>query len=44
MIIKRNDSLVVELIFYDTIDDNVLELAVIISRYHGKWEFCKHRE
>ncbi len=32
--------------FYDTgtIDDSLLKFAVIISRYDGKWVFCKHRE
>lgn len=29
--------------FYDTADDGLLEFAVIITKYCGKWVFCKHR-
>ncbi|MGN0424720.1 MAG: NUDIX domain-containing protein [Acetatifactor sp.] len=34
----------VEIIFYDTIDDSLLDFAVIISKTNGKWVFCKHKE
>ncbi|MBQ7123081.1 MAG: NUDIX domain-containing protein [Oscillospiraceae bacterium] len=30
--------------FYDNIEDNLLKFAVIISKYHNKWVFCKHKE
>lgn len=30
--------------FHDTADDALLKFAVIISRYRGKWLFCRHRE
>lgn len=30
--------------FYDTVDDRLLQFAVIISKSNGKWVFCKHRE
>ncbi|MBQ8404277.1 MAG: NUDIX domain-containing protein [Clostridia bacterium] len=30
--------------FYDNIDENLLKFAVIISKYNGKWVFCKHKE
>ena len=30
--------------FYDNIDENLLKFAVIISKYKGKWVFCKHKE
>lgn len=30
--------------FYDIIEDSKLKFAVIISKYEGKWVFCKHRE
>lgn len=33
-----------EVKFYDTVDDALLKLAVIISRSNGKWVFCKHKE
>ena len=34
----------VEVKFYDSIDDKLLKFAVIISNTNGKWIFCKHRE
>lgn len=33
-----------EVNFYDCIDDKLLKFAVIISKAKGKWVFCKHRE
>lgn len=30
--------------FYEEVPDELLKFAVIISRYNGKWIFCKHRE
>ena len=33
-----------EVNFYDTIDDELLSFAVIIARTNGKWVFCKHKE
>lgn len=33
-----------EVNFYDTIDDELLTFAVIIAKSEGKWVFCKHRE
>lgn len=30
--------------FYNSIDDGLLKFVVIISKYHEKWVFCKHRE
>lgn len=33
-----------EVNFYDTIDDKLLTFAVIIAKSEGKWVFCKHRE
>ena len=30
--------------FYDSVDDSKLKFAVIISKYNGKWVFCKHKE
>lgn len=34
----------VEVNFYDEIDDNLLKFAVIIARTNGKWIFCKHKD
>ena len=34
----------VEVNFYDSIDDQLLKFAVIIAKTNGKWIFCKHRE
>ena len=30
--------------FYDEVDDELLKFAVIIAKTDGKWVFCKHRE
>ena len=35
---------ILEVKFYDTMDDVFLKFAVIISRSNGKWVFCKHKE
>lgn len=29
--------------FYDSVDDALLKFAVIVSRYHNRWVFCKHK-
>ena len=34
----------VEVKFYDSVDDHLLKFAVIIAKTSGKWVFCKHRE
>ncbi len=34
----------VEVKFYDEIDDKLLKFAVIIAKTDDKWVFCKHRE
>ncbi len=34
----------IEVKFYDNVDDNLLKFAVIIAKTDGKWVFCKHRE
>lgn len=33
-----------EVKFYDTVEDELLKFAVIIAKHNGKWVFCKHRE
>lgn len=33
-----------EVNFYDTVDDALLKFAVIISKSNGKWVMCKHKE
>lgn len=33
-----------EVKFYDAVDDVLLKLAVIISQSKGKWVICKHKE
>ena len=40
---KENDD-ILEVKFYDTVDDSLLKFAVIISQSNGKWVFCKHKE
>lgn len=34
----------VKINFYDEAADQLLKFAVIITKYRGKWVFCKHRE
>ena len=34
----------VEVKFYETVDDSLLKFAVIIAKTNGKWVFCKHRD
>lgn len=34
----------VQVNFYETVDDALLKFAVIIAKKDGKWVFCKHRE
>ncbi len=34
----------IEVKFYDEVEDSLLKFAVIISKYDGKWVFCKHKE
>lgn len=33
-----------EVKFYDSVDDSLLKFAVIISQSNGKWVVCKHKE
>ena len=33
-----------EVNFYDNVEDELLKFAVIISKTNGKWVFCKHKE
>ncbi len=33
-----------EVKFYEDVDDALLKFAVIIARTDGKWVFCKHKE
>lgn len=33
-----------EVKFYDSVDDSMLKFAVIVSQSNGKWVFCKHKE
>lgn len=30
--------------FYDTVEDQLLKFAVMVSKYDGQWVFCKHRD
>ena len=32
-----------EVKFYDTVNDELLKIAVIISQSNGKWVFCIHK-
>lgn len=34
----------IEVKFYEEVDDTLLSFAVMISKYQGKWVLCKHRQ
>ena len=34
----------IEVKFYENVDDGLLKFAVIIAKTNGKWVFCKHRD
>lgn len=34
----------VEVKFFDSVDDEKLKYAVIAGQYNGKWVFCKHKK
>ena len=34
----------IEVKFYDSINDELLKFAVIVSKHKGKWVLCKHKE
>lgn len=34
----------IEVNFYEQVEDELLEFAVIIAKIRGKWVFCKHKE
>lgn len=34
----------IEVKFYDSVDDGLLKFAVIISKSNDKWVFCKHQK
>nr|WP_245210438.1 NUDIX domain-containing protein [Sedimentibacter acidaminivorans] len=35
---------VLEVKFYENVEDSLLKFAVIVARHNGKWVFCKHRQ
>lgn len=41
--IKKRD-VIMQINFYDEVDDHLLKFAVIISKSNGKWVFCKHKD
>ena len=34
----------IEVKFYDEVEDSLLKFAVILSKTEGKWVFCKHKD
>lgn len=34
----------IEVKFYDSVEDSLLKFAVIAAKSNGKWVFCKHKE
>ena len=41
---RRGVGKLVEVKFYEDVDDSLLKFAVIIAKTNGKWIFCKHRD
>lgn len=41
---RRGVRKLVEVKFYEDVDDSLLKFAVIIAKTNGKWVFCKHRD
>ncbi len=33
-----------EVKFYDEVDDSLLKFAVIVAKHENKWVFCKHKD
>jgi 8-oxo-dGTP diphosphatase len=40
----RGRTQMIQVKFYDSVDDQLLDFAVIVARHEGKWVLCKHRE
>ncbi|WP_460642202.1 NUDIX hydrolase [Lacrimispora brassicae] len=36
--------MMIKITFYDSVEDHLLDFAVIVSRYRNQWIFCKHRD
>ncbi len=36
--------MMVEVRFYDKVDDSLLKFAVVITKTEGRWVFCKHKD
>lgn len=41
---RRGVGKLVEVKFYEDVDDSLLKFAVIIAKTDNKWVFCKHRD
>lgn len=41
---REKEEKMTEVGFYDSIEDELIEFAVIITKSNGKWVFCKHKE
>lgn len=41
---RRGVGKLVEVKFYEDVDDSLLKFEVIIAKTNGKWVFCKHRD
>lgn len=41
---SRERRSVVEVSFYEAVDDELLKFAVVLAKTDGKWVFCKHKK
>lgn len=40
----KEEQSMIQVKFYDNVEDEKLKFAVMISKTQGKWVFCKHKE
>lgn len=40
---ERSNKSILQVRFYESVDDSLVKFVVILSRYRGKWLYCRHR-
>lgn len=43
-ICMKEEVVMLKVNFYNSVEDSLLKFAVIVSKSHGRWVLCKHRE
>lgn len=44
LLIFFKEDFMIKVKFYDSVEDNLLKFAVIVSRHNGKWVLCQHKQ